>query len=136
MLAAAVGAVCREYGIEEDQLLSRSKMRWVVDGRRLLIGVLRLAGWSYPQIGQALGLDHTTVLHSYRTSGVDCLDRAERIYDELTQDSSWMLMFNKSLGGDDVVGDMCWLVNGVSGEQYELPRGLEEKLVLFIRGLE
>ena len=134
MLNAAIDEVCRASFVERDLLLSESRARRVTHARRLLVGVLRLSRWSYPEIGRALGRDHTSIMHLHKTSELMELQVAKKIYDSLTENSNWQVCFNKSL--DDDFEDICWLRNSKTGEEFEMPPGLEEKLVLFIRGVE
>jgi len=134
VLNAAIDEVCRASFVERDLLLSESRARRVTHARRLLVGVLRLSRWSYPEIGRALGRDHTSIMHLHKTSELMELQVAKKIYDSLTENSNWQVCFNKSL--DDDFGDICWLRNAETGEEFAMPESLEVDLVSFIRGLE
>lgn len=60
-IGQAVISVCeRAYGIENLRAYSRKKHE--AEGRRMAYVLLRGFGLSYPEIGDALDRDHTTVL--------------------------------------------------------------------------
>jgi hypothetical protein len=46
-----------------DSLRGPSRVAFMVEARRTVAKFLRQEGWSYPQIGEYLGRDHTTVMH-------------------------------------------------------------------------
>lgn len=61
-----VGAVCAEVGLPVSAIYGKSRVRNIAMARRLVCYILRREGMSLPQIGAALGLDHTSVLHAVR----------------------------------------------------------------------
>jgi chromosomal replication initiation ATPase DnaA len=54
------------YGVSVDALRSRSRMQLIAEARKMAYTVLRAQGRSYPEIGRALGRDHTTVIAGVR----------------------------------------------------------------------
>lgn len=50
-------------GVTPEQILSRSRKRHVTYARRRVAVRLRNDGFSYPQIGRWLGLNHTSVIY-------------------------------------------------------------------------
>jgi len=64
---AIVLAVARYYGINADELKSRSRHKQIVGPRQISMYLLREdAHLSTPEIGRLLNRDHTTVLHGIR----------------------------------------------------------------------
>lgn len=59
-------AICQEYGIGRISLLGRTRLRTVAQARGEACRRLRALGLSFPRIGWALNLDHTTVMHHCR----------------------------------------------------------------------
>ena len=59
--------VAGEMKIKEDDILSRSRKIEIVLPRNVLIFILRkYFGFSYPAIAKLVGLQHTTIINSYR----------------------------------------------------------------------
>lgn len=56
---------CRENNIQLSSLMVRNRQRSLVRARRALIVYLYEGGWSFPEIGWFLDLDHSTVSHHY-----------------------------------------------------------------------
>ena len=61
-----VDYVCRRYGITRADIYGRSHSRKYAHPRQEVMWLARQAGLSFPQIGKALGRDHTSVLHGIR----------------------------------------------------------------------
>ena len=62
-------AVCEEYGISQDQLLGRSRLRKYVEPRQIAYALC----WKYRgrfgslgTVGAEFGRDHTTIIHGLR----------------------------------------------------------------------
>ena len=64
----AVVAVSGALGVAGYVLISRRRERSLVRGRWAVMSGMRRRGFSLLQIGQKVGRDHTTVLHSLRTA--------------------------------------------------------------------
>lgn len=61
-----MAAVAEIYGVTIDDLVSRSRRKEVVEPRQVTMFLLRdMLDLSYPTIGEKLGRDHTTAIHSY-----------------------------------------------------------------------
>ena len=61
-----IEAVIETYNIKMEDLLSRSRRKEVVIPRQVSMYLLRdVLDLSYPHIGEKLGRDHTTAIHSY-----------------------------------------------------------------------
>jgi hypothetical protein len=58
--------VAAESGVSVDELLGRSRQKYVVWARQRAMLRLRKGGWSLPAIGRVFGRDHTTVLYGVR----------------------------------------------------------------------
>lgn len=57
--------VCSRYGLEWGVILSRSRVREVVDARRLYSGILRnVFRLTFQEIGDILNKNHATILHN------------------------------------------------------------------------
>lgn len=67
-LREIIAVVARHFGLPQKQLKSSSRRQSIVAARAVAIYLAReLAGYSYDQIGRALGgRDHTTIMHNYR----------------------------------------------------------------------
>ncbi len=64
---AVVALVADSYGIDADLLWSRQRGPTLCEARQLACWALReKTGWSYPELGRALCLDHSTVIHGVR----------------------------------------------------------------------
>lgn len=61
-----VGAVCAEVGLPVSAIYGKSRVREVSMARRLVCYILRKEGMTLSAIGDALRLDHTSVLHAVR----------------------------------------------------------------------
>ena len=62
-----VDAVAEATGIPAKHILSKSRTAPVARARQIVMYEARKAGLSYPQIGRALGRDHSTVVMGVRT---------------------------------------------------------------------
>lgn len=61
-----LAAVAEVYGINTRDLVSRSRRKEVVEPRQVAMYLLRdMLDLSYPTIGEKLGRDHTTAIHSF-----------------------------------------------------------------------
>jgi len=59
-------AVAEFYQIKTDDLVGRCRKKEVVEPRQVAMYLLRdILGLSYPYIGEKMGRDHTTAIHSY-----------------------------------------------------------------------
>jgi len=64
--AQILNAVAEFFNITIDDLLSHNRRKEVVQPRQIAIYLLRdISDLSYPYIGEKLGRDHTTAIHSY-----------------------------------------------------------------------
>jgi len=64
--AQILNAVAEFFNITMDDLLSHNRRKEVVQPRQIAIYLLRdISDLSYPYIGEKLGRDHTTAIHSY-----------------------------------------------------------------------
>ncbi len=61
-----IAAVSEIYGIPTEDLIGRSRRKEIVEPRQVAMFLLRdMLDLSYPSIGEKLGRDHTTAIHSY-----------------------------------------------------------------------
>lgn len=60
-----VAEAAEEFGLFEDEIYSKQRNKCVVFARHVVIHRLRkrFPHWSFPQIGRAVGRDHTTVMY-------------------------------------------------------------------------
>jgi len=72
-----LGVVAKEYGLTVAQALEKDRSTERVEVRALVADVLKGRGWSYPQIGRLLSLDHSTVINLVRRVPAYC-ERSER----------------------------------------------------------
>lgn len=64
---ATVALIAGVYGIDPEVIWSRRRTPCVVEARHLSWWALReRTGWSYPELGRALGVDHSSVLQGVR----------------------------------------------------------------------
>ena len=64
--AQILKAVADEFGVTIDDLISHSRRKEVVMPRQIAMYLLRdMLELSYPYIGEKMGRDHTTAIHSY-----------------------------------------------------------------------
>lgn len=57
--------VAREHGTTLNEILGGTRLRRVAHARQHLAALLRWStGLSFPEIGRAMGLDHSTVMHA------------------------------------------------------------------------
>lgn len=61
-----VDAVSEQTGIPARHILSQKRTAPVARARQIVMYEARLAGLTYPQIGDALGRDHSSVVHGVR----------------------------------------------------------------------
>jgi chromosomal replication initiation ATPase DnaA len=58
--------IARRYGCDLSELRSPNRRKDLVTLRKLIVAVLRGAGFSYPVIGRALDRDHSTLIQNQR----------------------------------------------------------------------
>ncbi len=76
--AQVIGAVADFYNIPTSDLIGRCRRKEIVEPRQVTMYLLRdILGLSYPYIGEKMGRDHTTAIHSF-----------EKITVELTKNSN------------------------------------------------
>ena len=57
--------ICSRYNVEWTSILSRSRVRVIIDARRLYCGLLRnVFGLTFHQIGKILNKNHATIVHN------------------------------------------------------------------------
>lgn len=62
-----LGAVARHYKVPLDRILSPERARLLIRPRLVAAYLIReMLGWSLPEIGRAMGRDHSTVHHAIR----------------------------------------------------------------------
>ena len=61
-----INETCELFKVHPRDLLGDYRFKFLMPARFALAKALRLRGWSYPQIGQALGYHHTTALYRVR----------------------------------------------------------------------
>ena len=74
-------AICKEFNIEENDLLSKCRKQQIINARRLYFYILKTVfkmGWT--EIGLKTGFDHSTIIYSYRKCE-DILVTEERYLD-------------------------------------------------------
>ena len=62
----------KECYIPEGSICGRGRRKEVVSARCAVVSVLRIRGWTYPQIGKLMGRDHTSIIHLHRVFGPKC----------------------------------------------------------------
>lgn len=84
--AEIVSAVERAFAVEQNDLLSYRREKWIAGARSALCALLRdFTDWSLPEIGRRLGgRDHTTIMHAIRRTEV-LASRAGAFRDSLTE---------------------------------------------------
>lgn len=85
--SAALALAASAYGVDEDEVcLPARGTRRVSAARRCVWAVLRTRGFSLPQIAEATGHDHTSVLYGLRV-----FDSAERVEKNRAAACAWTL---------------------------------------------
>lgn len=69
--AALVRAAADLYGTNVEAIHSTSREKSVTSARMVACWLLRETGLSYPEIGRAVGRDHTTAMHACRVVASD-----------------------------------------------------------------
>lgn len=69
-----VAVTAAHFAISPGQITSAERGRDVVQARMVAAWLLRQDGRVYVEIGQALGKDHTTIMHA-----VKCVDESEKL---------------------------------------------------------
>lgn len=64
----AILGACRKADITREQFFSKTRNQMVVRARMLASVLLREQGYSFPQIGKELNLDHTTIIHAVKNA--------------------------------------------------------------------
>lgn len=54
--------VCAHYRVTEESILSKDRHKPLVSARHLSMWLLRLAGFSFPEIGREMNRDHTSIM--------------------------------------------------------------------------
>ena len=67
-IAEALDRVCHETGVTTEEILGRSRSRSIAHARQDVCRLAHECGASYPEIGRALGIDHSTALHGARVA--------------------------------------------------------------------
>jgi chromosomal replication initiation ATPase DnaA len=62
----------RSLNIDRQSILSEARWAHFVDARSVVVMAMRARGASFEHIGRALGRDHSSALHLYRTFGKRC----------------------------------------------------------------
>jgi len=64
-----IDVVCSVLQLFPEQLVGKSRLRDIVEGRQIAIGLIRVANpkMTLKQIGRIFNRDHSTVIHSRRT---------------------------------------------------------------------
>jgi hypothetical protein len=71
---AMLATVAAVYGLDAKDLAGRERWPTIVEARHLAWWLLReKTGWSYPELGRALGVDHTSVLNGVRKTAAKVL---------------------------------------------------------------
>lgn len=65
-VALALAVVERESGVPVDEIRGRDRHKSVAMARHVVLWLLHSEGLSYPEIGRALYLDHTTAISAFR----------------------------------------------------------------------
>jgi chromosomal replication initiation ATPase DnaA len=58
--------LCERLGVTVDEMLSRGRTKQLAHARAIVCWALRQKGFSFPEIGRALGRDHTSVIPAVR----------------------------------------------------------------------
>lgn len=61
---STIASTARLYGVRPEEVASGSREAQVVKARQATCWLLREQGLSFPRIGAALGVHHTTVMHA------------------------------------------------------------------------
>lgn len=61
-----IAAAADMFRVSPEALISYEKPKALMPARFALYKALRLRGWSYPQIGQTLNRDHSSVIYGVR----------------------------------------------------------------------
>jgi chromosomal replication initiation ATPase DnaA len=69
--AGLIQAAADLYGTTMEAVRGRDNDRSVTSARMIACWLLRETGMSYPEIGRALGRDHTTIMHACRVIAAD-----------------------------------------------------------------
>ncbi len=64
-------ASCEHYGTSPDDVLSTRRDRVLVDTRHVAMWLMRDAGRTYPEIGNELGVHHSTVMNGIQRVNAD-----------------------------------------------------------------
>jgi hypothetical protein len=62
-----VDAVCEEYGLTVDELLTPTHMKPIVQARHVAEQVMHDAGWSWTLVADAMGIQQVDRHHAWRT---------------------------------------------------------------------
>jgi chromosomal replication initiation ATPase DnaA len=80
-----VAMAAKAFGIAPRRVLEGDRHRSACNARWVAAKVLHVRGWSSPQIGDVLGLDHSSVLHALKVlhDRPDLVAEAETLLDAL-----------------------------------------------------
>lgn len=81
-----ISEICARYNVQWLSILSRSRVRVVVDARRLYCGILRnVFSLTYHEIGNILNKNHATIVHSIKVHDnfVKILKSYKKNYEEI-----------------------------------------------------
>lgn len=69
--ARVIAVSAAHFGIGPDDIVGTGRHRDTIQARMVAAWILRQDGRSYPEIGRALGKDHSTVIHACRRIEAD-----------------------------------------------------------------
>lgn len=78
--------ICSRYDVQWSSVLSKNRVRVVVDARRLYCGILRnVFGLTFQEIGDMLNKNHATIVHSIKVHDnfVRILKSYKKNYEEI-----------------------------------------------------
>ena len=78
--------ICKRYNLEWYRIQSKSRVRLIVDARRLYCGILRnIFRLTFQEIGDILNKDHATILHNIKQHDtfVKILKSYKKHYEEI-----------------------------------------------------
>lgn len=89
-----IDETCELFKVHPRDLMGDYRFKFLMPARFALAKALRLRGWSYPQIGKALGYHHTTAL--YRAREADYLMTRDTKFAEKVQRLASLKMDNRN----------------------------------------
>lgn len=74
-LRQIIGAVASAFDLENDEVLVKRRTKSVVLARHVAMFLaIEMTSFSYPQIGERMGFDHSTVIYAHRCIAARLLD--------------------------------------------------------------